>query len=709
MVARALVSFFILVTLAGADCQDTPGPSSPVTQAKELFVKSEAKLKGGESDSALYFHQMGLNSVDDLVADAGSRQWLSSHAESLAEKGAVTMTIDIYERLLSASGLSDQDKDQIVSKKAWAQVVVGEFEAAISGYRSLLSEASSATPSFGNWSSLLAYCYLNVGLVDSANHFIDLSRRTADTDMPMAIGSQGILQFLAGDGMDAISSLEAAIQMAKATEERRFLTGLYRYFAEALLIAGLEEEARLVVDSAILNVTHLTPQIEVVESYRVYSAVLKELGAPDQALAQLETYLTMRDSLFSFQSSGGLPVGRSAGLAEDQARIAQRLEIAAEELARQRNWIIVLVITLFVALFFSVRYLRTLRKSKWAYTKLQESNRKVVTQSKEIALAQEEIIKSEKMAFLGRVFAGVGHELNTPIAAVKSNLQLIEDSQMQEIRKLKELANVFNPEILEQMTDLIIASYQAQQNPLSTVKQRALKKTLRSYFQEELDGDPYDIADIFDDLKVYDGLKQFEPIYRHDMGVDILELVMFISNRTRSIFTAMEALQRADKILFSLKSYSFKNLHDKKVQFDLIRNINNIITLHQNKLKNVTVYKQFEESVEIEGYPDELTQVWTNLISNATYANKYRGNLWIRVKQYDDKVQVDIEDSGGGIDPKVKERIFEPFETTKPEGEGTGLGLSITKRVIDKHKGTISVENTATGALFSVTLPKNLS
>ncbi|MEM9328257.1 MAG: ATP-binding protein, partial [Bacteroidota bacterium] len=140
----------------------------------------------------------------------------------------------------------------------------------------------------------------------------------------------------------------------------------------------------------------------------------------------------------------------------------------------------------------------------------------------------------------------------------------------------------------------------------------------------------------------------------------------------------------------------------------LIRNINNIITLHQNKLKNVTVYKQFEESVEIEGYPDELTQVWTNLISNATYANKYRGNLWIRVKQYENKVQVDIEDSGGGVDPQVMERIFEPFETTKPEGEGTGLGLSITKRVIDKHKGTITVGNTETGALFSVTLPKTL-
>ena len=380
-------------------------------------------------------------------------------------------------------------------------------------------------------------------------------------------------------------------------------------------------------------------------------------------------------------------------------------ELANASSTRWYSGVILLVIIL-GGIAVLLLWLRMSRKMRMKDEELAQNAEKLRQASKFQSKVQEEIIKSEKMAFLGRIFAGIGHELNTPIAAVKSNLQLIDDAQIQEVKGYQNLGADFNASIFNCMIELVIAAYQAQQKPISTHKQRSLRMELKKFFDAETPEQSIELSDIFDELKVYENIASYRLLYTHPKNLEFLDLVVSIATRTRSIFTAMEALQRADKILFSLKTYSFKNLPNEKLKFDLIRNINTILTLHENKLKNITIYKQFDDEVEIEGYPDELTQVWTNLVSNAAYANKYEGNLWIRIRQYSDEVRVEFEDSGGGIDQTVKDTIFEPFETTKPEGEGSGLGLSITRKVIEKHNGKISVENTPSGALFRITLPR---
>ena len=121
----------------------------------------------------------------------------------------------------------------------------------------------------------------------------------------------------------------------------------------------------------------------------------------------------------------------------------------------------------------------------------------------------------------------------------------------------------------------------------------------------------------------------------------------------------------------------------------------------------ITVVKDFDRSLPpIPSYPAELNQVWTNLIDNAVSAMDGHGTLTVRTARDDDRVLVEIGDTGPGIPRDIQSRIFEPFFTTKPVGEGTGLGLDISYRiVVNRHHGDLRVESEPGNTRFQVRLP----
>jgi signal transduction histidine kinase len=123
--------------------------------------------------------------------------------------------------------------------------------------------------------------------------------------------------------------------------------------------------------------------------------------------------------------------------------------------------------------------------------------------------------------------------------------------------------------------------------------------------------------------------------------------------------------------------------------------------------KGITVVKEFDRSLPpIHAYAAELNQVWTNLIDNALGAMGESGTLTLRTGRADDRIFVEIADTGPGIDPAIRPRIFEPFFTTKPVGQGTGLGLDISYRiVVNKHHGDIRVDSSPGDTRFRVVLP----
>ncbi len=142
------------------------------------------------------------------------------------------------------------------------------------------------------------------------------------------------------------------------------------------------------------------------------------------------------------------------------------------------------------------------------------------------------------------------------------------------------------------------------------------------------------------------------------------------------------------------------------VKTNLIDGIETVLTLYHNQLKQgVEVIRNFNEIPQIMCFADELNQVWTNILHNALQAMHHKGKLQIGVKLLDGFIVTGITDSGSGIPPEIKDKIFQPFFTTKPAGEGSGLGLDIVKRIIDKHKGKIEVESVPGKTTFSIYLP----
>jgi signal transduction histidine kinase len=130
------------------------------------------------------------------------------------------------------------------------------------------------------------------------------------------------------------------------------------------------------------------------------------------------------------------------------------------------------------------------------------------------------------------------------------------------------------------------------------------------------------------------------------------------------------------------------------------------LTIYHNQLKHgVEVTKNYQTVPTILCLPDELNQVWTNLIHNAIQAMNNQGELEIAVFPQSDYVVTQITDSGPGIPDPIKARIFEPFFTTKPAGEGSGLGLDIVRKIVEKHQGKIEVESQPGRTTFSVILP----
>ena len=129
----------------------------------------------------------------------------------------------------------------------------------------------------------------------------------------------------------------------------------------------------------------------------------------------------------------------------------------------------------------------------------------------------------------------------------------------------------------------------------------------------------------------------------------------------------------------------------------------------QTKKKNISVHHQAPNEIpELEGYPQQLNQVWTNIIDNAIDAMDTNGTLRIDYKVSDTCIEIFLSDTGKGIPKEIQDKIFDPFFTTKKMSEGTGMGLDISRKIITQaHNGDLSVESEPGKTVFKVRLPRH--
>ena len=309
------------------------------------------------------------------------------------------------------------------------------------------------------------------------------------------------------------------------------------------------------------------------------------------------------------------------------------------------------------------------------------------------------------MAALGQLIAGVAHELNTPLAAIQSTAGNLTKFLWETLTELPKVCQLLSEEETSYFWSLLQKSLQEKPN-LTAREKRSVKRNLIAILEEQgvLDADM--VADTLVDMGIYDQVDDMLPLLKKSMDTYIIDVAYKLSELYRGTQRINTATERAAKVVFALKSYTHYELSGAMTPANIIDGIETILTLYDNLLKQgVEVIRNYENLEPVWCYPDELNQVWTNLMHNALQAMEYQGTLTIDVSQNQEGVKVALTDNGKGIPSEILPKIFDPFYTTKPAGEGSGLGLHIVQKIINKHSGKISVESQPGKTTFYVLLP----
>jgi signal transduction histidine kinase len=326
---------------------------------------------------------------------------------------------------------------------------------------------------------------------------------------------------------------------------------------------------------------------------------------------------------------------------------------------------------------------------------------------KNLKETQDQLIHSEKMASLGQLVASVAHEINTPLGAIRSS---VESSQYYLQEVLEALPTFLSKlEINEQETFKSVLP-EILNAPFVNLSSRE-KRQFRTQIKEQLEAQgivrAFDIAEFCAEMGVQFDLLAHEVLCKSPHLYEIVEMMHQITTVQRSNQNIQTATDRAAKIVFALKNFSRQDHSGKKQAININDSVDTVLTIYHSQIKQgVEVAKHFANLPEIDCFPDELIQVWTNLIHNALHAMNNQGMLTIATKQQDNTVIVSIQDTGHGIPEEARDKIFNPFFTTKKLGEGSGLGLDIVKKIVEKHEGTVWFETeTGKGTTFFVQIP----
>jgi signal transduction histidine kinase len=319
----------------------------------------------------------------------------------------------------------------------------------------------------------------------------------------------------------------------------------------------------------------------------------------------------------------------------------------------------------------------------------------------------------ERLLSLGRLSAGLTHELNNPAtAAVRATASLRElVSKMR--RKLGHLATSdVDPKALVALTELQESAVEkmAKAEKLSPVEVGEAEDVLSDWLEDHGLDDAWDLAPPLVAAGVNtEWLDEVAETVPATLLADGLHWVTYALETEQLMVEIEDSTDRISALVGAARQYSQMDRAPHQ-DIDVRDGLKSTLIMLSHKIKergNITVVKDFDDSLPpIPAHPAELNQVWTNLMDNAIYAMPDGGTLTVRTAREDGWVLVEICDTGVGIPEEMQQKIFEPFFTTKPVGQGTGLGLDISYRVItQRHGGDLRVKSRPGDTRFQVRLP----
>jgi two-component system NtrC family sensor kinase len=322
----------------------------------------------------------------------------------------------------------------------------------------------------------------------------------------------------------------------------------------------------------------------------------------------------------------------------------------------------------------------------------------------ELEKAQSDILNKERLSTLGVLIAGIAHEINSPLGAIKASGENLN-------RLFDDCFNDIIPFLPPEDLSLSIQLFKKRKLlNLSTKEERERNRQIDAFLKADIpdDIDRHTVTRILVQMGYTTVDDETSRIIKHVNATNILRLALNFVLMQKSIVTTTISSDQSSKVVRALNTFAHGNINEEISTFSLKDNIETVITIFWNKIKQgANVRNNVPDDIRITGMADEITQVWTNLINNALYASNNKCNITIDYHSDDIFHVVTVSNDGPQIPENVITRIFEPFFTTKSRGEGTGLGLNIVQRVMEKHKGKISCISNAQNTSFIVSIPKN--